>query len=293
MDLEEPTVPYPFQKIPQPTTLFKMIDNNNKVAVVFGVRNDSSIAFAIALKLHQSGCKVALNYVEETKDEVLFLMEKHGFDVTLAYPADVRKENEIQHFLQGVHQKCGNINYILHGVAFGNQQVMCYTLPGATGEAPSYINIPFEDLMDSFNISAYSLLRICRVAEPLLAPNASVLTLTYNASQRVFPNYAGMGINKAALENIMLYLANYFRKSKVRVNAISAGLVMTTSAGGVNGVRALRKIGKITAPLGNVDADDVSNTALYYFSDLSSKVTGNIHFVDGGFNIMGVSSNGE
>jgi enoyl-[acyl-carrier protein] reductase I len=270
-----------------------MIDNTNKVAVVFGVRNDSSIAFSIAMKLHQSGCKVALNYVEDTKEEVLFLMDKYGFDIDLAYQADVRNETEIANFLQGVHQKCGSISYLLHGVAFGNQKVMCYTIPGTNEEAPSYINIPFEDLMDSFNISAYSLLRICRVAEPLLAPNASVLTLTYNASQRVFPNYAGMGINKAALENIMFYLANYFRKSKIRVNAISAGLVMTTSAGGVNGVRALRKIGKVTAPLGNVDADDVSNAALYYFSELSKKVTGNIHFVDGGFNIMGVSSNEE
>ncbi|TAH03351.1 MAG: SDR family oxidoreductase [Sphingobacteriales bacterium] len=270
-----------------------MIDNTNKLAIIFGVRNDSSIAFNVALKLQQSGCKVAFNYVDDTKEEVLFLIDKHGFDSTLAYPADVRNETELTHFIKSVSEKHGPIHYILHGVAFGNQNVMCYTLPGIAEEAPSYINIPFEDFMDSFNISAYSLLRICRVAEPFLAKDASILTLTYNASQRVFPNYAGMAINKAALENIMLYLANYFRKSKVRVNAISAGLVMTTSAGGVNGVRTLRKIGKITAPLGNVDASDVANTALYYFSDLSIKVTGNTHFVDGGFNIMGVSSNGE
>ena len=98
-----------------------------------------------------------------------------------------------------------------------------------------------------------------------------------------------MGINKAALENITLYLADYFRVMNVRVNAISAGLVMTTSSGGINGVRKLRKVGKMTAPLGNIDAGDVGNAALYYFSDLSKKVTGNIHFVDGGFNIMGVA----
>ena len=143
--------------------------------------------------------------------------------------------------------------------------------------------------MESFNISAYSLLRISRAAEPLLAKNASILTLTYNASQRVFPNYAGMSINKAALENIMQYLAHYFRNNQVRVNAISAGLVMTTSSGGLNGVRKLRKIGKVTAPLGNVTAEDVANSALYYFSNLSEKISGNIHFVDGGFNIMGLA----
>ena len=270
-----------------------MIDNTNKIAVVFGVRNESSIAWDIAVKLQQSGCKIALSYVKDTKDEVLYLMEKQGMDTGFAAEVDVRDEREINAFLQYVYQGLGPIDYLLHGVPFGSQQVMCYSLPGSNEPAPSYLDIPFEDLMDSFNISAYSLLRICRVAQPLFAKGASVLTLTYNASQRVFPGYAGMGINKAALENIMLYLASYFRESQVRINAISAGLVMTTSAGGINGVRKLRKLGKLTAPLGNVDAGDIGDAALYYFSPLSKKVTGNIHFVDGGFNIMGVPHDGE
>ncbi|HEY0244765.1 MAG TPA: SDR family oxidoreductase [Mucilaginibacter sp.] len=270
-----------------------MINNENKVAVIFGVRNDSSIAYDVALKLHQSGCKVALSYVEDTRENVLYLMEKMGMDTCFAAEVDVRDEMQITEFLQTVYNGLGAIDYILHGVAFGNQQVMCYSLLGSTEPAPSYLDIPFEDLMDSFNISAYSLLRIARVAEPFLAKNASLVTLTYNASQRVFPGYAGMSINKAALENIVLYLADYFRYKHIRVNAISAGLVMTTSAGGINGVRKLRKLGKITAPLGNIDTGDVGNTALYYFSDLSKKVTGNIHFVDGGFNIMGITADGE
>jgi enoyl-[acyl-carrier protein] reductase I len=266
-----------------------MIDNKNKVAVVFGVRNDSSIAYDVALKLHQSGCKVALSYVADTKENVQYLAKEIGTDLKYTAEVDVRDEMQIYEFLKTVREGLGAIDYILHGVAFGNQQVMCYTLPGSNEPAPNYLDIPFEDLMDSFNISAYSLLRIVRVAEPMLAKNASVLTLTYNASQRVFPGYAGMGINKAALENIVLYLANYLREKQIRVNAISAGLVMTTSAGGINGVRKLRKMGKITAPLGNIDAGDVGNAALYYFSGLSKKVTGNIHFVDGGFNIMGIA----
>ncbi len=270
-----------------------MINNKDKVAVVFGVRNESSIAYDIAVKLHHSGCKVALSYVADTKDEVLYLMQQNGMDSSLSAEVDVRNELEITAFMQMVYKQAGPINYILHGVAFGSQQVMCYSLPGSAEPVPSYIDIPFEDLMDSFNISAYSLLRISRVAKPLLAKNASILTLTYNASQRVFPGYAGMAINKAALENIMLYLASYFRETGVRVNAISAGLVMTTSSGGIPGVRKLRKIGKFTAPLGNIDASDVGDTALYYFSDLSKKVTGNIHFVDGGFNIMGMGIDGE
>ena len=283
MVLAVPIAPCPFLET------IKMINNKDKVAVIFGVRNDSSIAYDVALKLHQSGCKIALNYVEDTKLNVLHLLSELGIDSTFAMEVDVRNEQQITNFLKFVHQELGPIDYILHGVAFGSQQVMCYTLPGSTEPAPTYLNIPFEDLMDSFNISAYSLLRIARAAEPFMAQNASILTLTYNASQRVFPGYAGMSINKAALENIVLYLADYFRNKQIRVNAVSAGLVMTTSAGGINGVRKLRKMTKVTAPLGNITASDVGDAALYYFSDLSKKVTGNIHFVDGGFNIMGLA----
>lgn len=270
-----------------------MINNQGKIAIVFGVRNDSSIAWDIALKLSQSGCKVALSYLPDTKKDVLFLMEKMGVDSRFVMEVDVRNEVQITTFLKTVHDGLGSIDYLLHGVAYGNQQVLCYSLPGDEGAAPSYLDIPFDDLVDSFNVSAYSLIRIARAAQPFLAKNASILTLTYNASQRVFPGYAGMGINKAALENIVIYLASYFRTMNVRVNAISAGLVMTTSSGGITGVRKLRKLGKVVAPLGNIDAGDVGNAALYYFSDLSKKVTGNIHFVDGGFNIMGVATDEE
>lgn len=265
-----------------------MINNNGKVAAIFGVRNEESIAYDIALKLHQSGCKIALSYVDDTRDEVLYLLEKLGLDTELAMQVDVRDEAQISSFLNAVHDSLGPIDYILHGVAFANNKVLCSNFIGSKEPTPAYINIPFEDLMDSFNISAYSLLRIARVAESLLQKNASILTLTYNAANRVIPQYGGMAINKAALENIMLYLASYFRNKQVRVNAISAGLVMTTSSGGINGVRKMRKLGKSTAPLGNIDVGDVGDAALYYFSDLSKKVSGNIHFVDGGFNIMGV-----
>lgn len=284
MALAAPTAPWQFRG---------MIDNTNKVAVIFGVRNESSIAYDIAVKLHKSGCKVALSYVADTKDEVLYLMQLNGMDTTLSAQVEIRSEEEISAFMRMVYDTAGPIDYVLHGVAFGSQSVMCYSLPGSNEPAPSYIDIPFDDFMDAFNISAYSLLRVARVAAPLLAKGASILTLTYNASQRVFPGYAGMAICKAALENIMIYLASHFRGTGVRVNAISAGLVMTTSSGGIFGVRKLRKMGKFTAPLGNIDAGDVGDAALYYFSNLSKKVTGNIHFVDGGFNVMGLGVDGE
>jgi enoyl-[acyl-carrier protein] reductase I len=270
-----------------------MINNQGKVAVIFGVRNEVSIAWDVALKLHKSGCKVAVSYMADTKDEVLHLLEQNGMDATYAAEVDVRDENQITAFVKAAYEGLGPINYVLHGVAFGSQKVMCYTIPGVDEPAPEYIDIPFDEFMDAFNISAYSLLRVARVAEKFCSENASILTLTYNASQRVFPPYAGMAICKAALENIMIYLASYFREKKIRVNAISAGLVMTTSAAGINGVRTLRKIGKFTAPLGNITAGDVGDASLYYFSDLSKRVTGNIHFVDGGFNVMGLGVDGD
>lgn len=268
-----------------------MIDNTGKVALIFGVRNDSSISWHIAKRLIESGCIVAISYSPDTEKEVLALLAQNKIDTKLTAAVDIRSEDDIINFINNVLDKYNSIDYILHGVAYGNQKVMCSSLPASKEIATGYLDIPFEDLMDSFNISAYSLLRISRVAEKYLSSSASILTLTYNASRRVFPGYAGMSINKAALENIVIYLAQYFGKSGIRVNAISAGLVMTTSAGGIKGVRQLRKISKLTSPLGNIKAEDVADTALYYFSSLSQKVTGNIHYIDGGYNIMGVSLN--
>ncbi|RYY34226.1 MAG: SDR family oxidoreductase, partial [Sphingobacteriaceae bacterium] len=106
-----------------------MIDNKGKVAVVFGVRNESSIAWDVALKLHQSGCKVALSYMADTQKEVLYLMEQAGMDSSHTAGVDVRNELEITAFIQKVYDGLGPINYILHGVAWGSQSVMCYTLP--------------------------------------------------------------------------------------------------------------------------------------------------------------------
>lgn len=270
-----------------------MINNSGKTALIFGVRNDSSISWHIARRLHESGCNLAFTYVASTRTDVLALLESHGMTNAISCMVDVRDEEGLTNFIKTVSVRFGKIDYVLHGVAYGSPKVLCSPAPGAQDSVGTYIDIPFDDLVESFNISAYSLLRICRTAEPYLAPEASILTLTYNASQRIYPGYAGMSLNKAALENIMLYLAHYFGPKSVRVNALSAGLVMTTSAGGIKGVRKLRKISRLNAPLGNIKAEDVADAALYYFSHLSKKVTGNIHYVDGGMNIMGVTHEQE
>lgn len=258
-----------------------------KTALVFGVRNDASLAWATAQLLHSHGCQVAVSYLPDTRTEVLALLTKSGMDATLAAEADVRSEEQVQAFVSGVAARTGGIDFVLHAVAYGNHRVMCSKAPGSTEEPGDFLQIPFKDFMESFDISAYSLLRICRCAAPHLRGAASIVTLTYNASQRVLPAYAGMAINKAALENLTQYLAHYFGGRGIRVNAISAGLVMTTSAAGIAGVRKLRKLSRELSPLGNVSSQDVAKAALYYFSDLSLKATGNIHYVDGGINIMG------
>ena len=268
-----------------------MISNHNKTALIFGLRNDLSLAYPIALILKKSGCHVALSFTKESESEVRFLAQKDQFDPDLLGEVDIRDESQLHHYFRNVAAKTRGVDYILHAVAFGSPKVMCTKLPGQDPkQVPEFIDIPFEDFMDSFNISAYSMIRVARAATPFLNQGASLLALTFNASQRVFPEYSGMGVNKAALEAIIKYLSHYFGPRKVRVNAISAGIVMTTSSGGIKGVRKLRKFCKNSGPLGNITAEDVAQTALYYFSDLSTKVSGNIHFVDGAFNIMGIGT---
>jgi enoyl-[acyl-carrier protein] reductase I len=261
-----------------------VIDNKDKMALIFGVRNDSSIAWASALALINSGATVVLCVADENYSGVTEMVNRLNLQIEV-YAADIRKDTEVNEAVVkcvGKHQK---IDYLLHAVAFGNHNVMC---SGSDDGNVDYLNIRFEDLADSFDISAYSLMRVVRIAKPYLSNGSSILTLTYNASQKVFPSYAGMAINKAALENIVIYLSHFLGKENIRINAISAGMVMTTSAGGIKGVRTLRKIGKEASPLGNITAEDVANTVLYYFSKLSSSVTGNIHYVDGGLNNMGI-----
>ena len=261
----------------------------NRTAIIFGVRNERSIAFAIAKMLHSKGIKVAISYTQDTKEDVLFHLKQARMDTALTGEVNIQSEEEIQAFIEKVVQQTDKIDYVLHSVAFGSHKVLCSKLPFLDEPTSDYLDIPFEDLAEAIDISAYSLLRVCRVVKPFLRENASILTMTYNASQRVIPVYAGMSIAKAALENMMKYLAYHLGQEGHRINALSPGLLMTTSAAGITNIRAMRKKSKATAPLGNIKLEDVAEAAMYYFSDASKRVCGNIHYIDGGLNIMGVS----
>jgi enoyl-[acyl-carrier protein] reductase I len=266
-----------------------MIDNTGKNALLTGVRNDSSIAWAIAEKLAASGARITLAVAVENEAAISDMVLRMGYNNFTVIGMDIRSDTDVANAVKKVVATNGKIDYLLHAVANASNSVLCTTPPGTNDTVvPEYLDIPFADLIDSFDVSAYSLLRLVRCAMPYLNQQASILTLTYNASQRIFPGYAGMAINKAALENIVKYLSYHLGKNGIRINSISAGMILTTSSGGIKGVRTLRKIGKEASPLGNVQAIDVANTALYYFSPLSATVTGNNHFVDGGLNNMGI-----
>jgi len=267
-----------------------MLNNTNKTAVIFGIRNDMSISFEIAKKLKASGANVIVTYAAENEKDVKDLILREQFDDSLSCTIDVTIENDIASFFNRVSKKYPQIDYILHGVAYGSPKIIATAAFGKKDAAEfDYLSMPFEDLTAAIDVGAYSFIRIARNALPFLKPNSSLLTLTYLASNRVVPNYAGMAIVKAAVENITIYLAQSLGKKGIRVNALSAGLVMTSSAAGIKGIRKMRELSSQTAPLGNITAQEVANTALYYFSDLSLKNTGNIHYVDGGYNIMGIA----
>ncbi len=259
-----------------------------KNLVIFGIRNKNSIAHAIAEKMATDDFVIHMSFEESSSEYIEFLKQEQNWNIGICSAVDVREEDQVQQFLTDIHTNYGEIDCILHSVAFANQNVLCISLD-KNEEPPSYFDIPFADWMDAMNISAYSLLRITRCALPFLKEGSSIVTLTYNASQRVFPGYAGMAMVKAALENIMKYLAFWLGEKGIRINALSPGLIMTTSSAALSGVRTLRKITKAAAPLGNVQNKDVANAAYYYFTDLSNGITGNIHYIDGGYNIMGVN----
>ncbi|MBI1223493.1 MAG: SDR family oxidoreductase [Bacteroidetes bacterium] len=259
----------------------------NKTALIIGIRNERSIAFAIAKKLYFLGYNLAISYTEDTKEEVLYQLCTNNMYNLITGQVDVRDEDQIKAFCAETKAKLGSINYVLHSVAYGSHKVLCNKAPFSQDEPTDYTDIPLADLEEAIDIGAYSLLRLVRSVQPFLSVNASILTTTYNASQRVVPKYAGMAMVKACLENCMKYLAYHLGSKGHRINALSPGLLMTTSAASIQGVRSMRKQSAEASPLGNISLEDVAEAAAYYFSDASKKVTGNIHYIDGGLNIMG------
>jgi enoyl-[acyl-carrier protein] reductase I len=251
---------------------------DGKKALIFGVANDHSIAWGIARALHDAGATVGFSSVESLIEKrVRPLAASIGSD--FAEPCDVQSDDQIRGVMAKWRAAHGEIDILVHALAFARRE----DLEG------SFVDTSRDGFALAMDVSAYSLVALVREARPLLHPGSAVLTLSYYGAEKVVAHYNVMGVAKAALEASVRYLAADLGPSGVRVNAISAGPVRTLAAAGIAGFKKLYGSFADVAPLrANITPEDVGKTALYLCSDLSSAVTGEVVYVDGGFNVMGV-----
>ena len=254
-----------------------------KNALVFGVANDHSIAWGIARALHGEGASVGFSSIESLIDKrVRPLAESIGS--TFVEPADVQSDADIERVFARWGESSDHLDILVHALAFAKREDL----------SGGFVETSRDGFALAMDVSAYSLVAIARAARPYLRPGTSIMTLTYYGSEKVVANYNVMGVAKAALEASVRYLAADLGPTGVRVNAISAGPIRTLAASGIAGFKKMYGAFDEVAPLrSNISIDDVGRTAVYLASDLSSAVTGEVIYVDGGFNIVGVPTGGE
>ncbi len=254
-----------------------------KKGLILGLANDHSIAWGIAQAMHREGADLGFTYIGETLEKRVRPLAE-SLNAKLIHPCDVGSDEQIAELMQQVRQVYGQIDILVHAIAFANRDEI-------KGE---YLNVTRQGFLTAMEISAYSLTALVKAAGDMLQPGSSILTMTYHGSQQVVPNYNVMGVAKAALEASMRYLAADMGPRGVRVNAISAGPIRTLAASGIAGFRTLHRMVADAAPLRrNVTIEDVGNTAAWMCSDLAAGITGEIVYVDSGFNIVGVSPGSE
>ena len=255
-----------------------MIDLKGKVAVVFGLANKRSIAWGIAQKLSEAGATLAICYQNERLQrdaDALAAELPHA----KTFQCDVSTDAEIDSLFGKLKEQYGTLHTVVHAVAYAPSDAI----------KNDFILTTRDDFRIALDISAYSLIAVARAAAPLMADGGSILTLTYYGSDKVFPNYNVMGVAKAALESAVRYLAASLGSKKIRVNAISAGPIKTLAARGIGDFTKILTAVEERAPLHrNVDQLEVGNTALFLVSDLASAITGEITFVDAGYNVTGL-----
>jgi enoyl-[acyl-carrier protein] reductase I len=249
-----------------------------KNAVIFGVANDKSIAYAIARLFREQGANIGFTYAGEAlKKRVEPISEELGGKFCIQ--CDVAKDEDIQNSVEIAKQTFGKVDIIVHSVAYAPAEAL----------KGRFVDTPRDGFKVALDISAYSLVAICKAYEEILSDNASIVTMTYYGSVKVVQNYNVMGVAKAALEASVRYLANDLGPKGVRINAISAGPIKTLAASGISGFRSILSQIEERAPLKkNVTQEDVAKSALFLCSDLSSGVTGDVLYVDSGYNILGL-----
>jgi enoyl-[acyl-carrier protein] reductase I len=253
------------------------MSDSQKTAVIFGLANKRSIAWAIAQKLQQAGWRLAITYQndrmeQEAKDLINDLPGATGF------MCDVTQDEQIARLFEELKSRYGVLHGIVHSVAFAPAEEL-------KGE---FVNTTREGFRIAHDISVYSLIAVARGALPLMTSGGGIVTLTYYGAEKVVPRYNVMGVAKAALEATVRYLANDLGPKAIRVNAISAGPIKTLASRGISGLSEMLKSHAERAPLKrNVDPGEVGATAAFLLSDAGSGITGETIHVDCGYNIMG------
>jgi enoyl-[acyl-carrier protein] reductase I len=250
-----------------------------KTGVVFGVANKRSIAWAIAKAWKEAGANLIFNYQgERVKENVEELVSDFGADVPV-YPCDVAKDEEIAAFFDKVKGHTNKLDLLLHSVAFAPKEAL-------EGDFVSTSRAAFSSAMD---ISAYSLVALSRAAAPMMTDGGSVVAMSYLGSVKVVPHYNVMGVAKAALESSTRYLAYDLGAHKIRVNCISAGPVQTLAARGIAGFSSMMKHYEEHAPLKrSCETSELGATGVFLASDGAASITGQVLYVDGGYEIMGM-----
>ncbi len=250
-----------------------------KTGIVFGVANKRSIAWAIAQAWHRAGAKLAFTYQgERLKDNVEELAGTFGAD-TLLMPCDVTRDDDIATVFKTVGEKFGKLDLLLHSVAFAPKEAL----------EGQFVNTTRDAFKISHDISAYSLIALARGAAPLMTDGGSIVAMSYYGAEKVVPHYNVMGVAKAALEASTRYLAYDLGTKKIRVNCISAGPVNTLAARGIAGFSDMLKHYEAHAPLKrNVLPEELGATGTFLASDGAAAITGQVIYVDCGYQIMGM-----
>ena len=249
-----------------------------KKGLIIGIANDHSIAWGIAKQLHANGAELAITYQNDALlKRVKPLADKVNSDTLIE--CDVNNEDHIQNTVDQIINKFGTIDFIIHAVAYSDKNEL-------NGR---YIDTSKNNFINTLSISCYSFTKIAKLFQPIMNDGGSLVTLSFYGANKVIPNYNVMGVAKAALETSVKYLSVDLGEQNIRVNAISAGPMRTLAGAAIANAREVFNFTSANSSLKrNVNLEELGNSALYLVSDLSSAITGEIHYVDCGFNIVGM-----
>jgi len=252
---------------------------SGKRALIIGLASDRSIAHGVAEAMHREGAELAFNYQnEKLKDRVINMAGELGSSI--AYECDVASDDSINAFFDNIKKHWDKFDILVHSVAYA---------PGGQLEGDYLDCVTRDGFRIAHDISSYSFAAMAKVARDMMSANGSMVTMTYLGAERALPNYNVMGVAKAALEASVRYLAADLGPDGIRVNAISAGPMRTLAGAVIGSARTTFKYNVMTAPLRrSVELEELGGTGLYLLSDLSGAVTGEVHYVDCGFNAVGM-----